>query len=343
MQMKTNKKNIFFLVIFAALYFAGTFFNFQNIAKLEKIYPSWSVRTDTDITDEMIRGIRYQLAQQEGNKLWPTFWVEQKAELKTFRHMSTQKVIYYDGDPFSVFPAEFLSGSYAGEFDTKKAAVSTALAWSLWGSYEVVGSSFELNEKEYEVSGVFKSEEKTAVVNGKEQSFLWKNIEVADLNQTANREEIEMLSQQYTSEGRVHIIDGKGMTMLIRLLANLPMLIGIILLGVMIIRILPRHSFYKSIGVFTSFLILAMSLPYLLSFFPSWLLPTKWSDFSFWINLFETIKRYVIQWFLLVPQDKDLLAKFTIVDSIFLLAVVLLAEWGIWYNSKKILQKKESL
>ncbi|WP_099204342.1 ABC transporter permease [Scatolibacter rhodanostii] len=327
------------IVLFSFLYFAGMVLSLRNIQELKQVYPGWSLRSQEEISAEQVLQSRRAFAEQADNIIWPTFWTEQRETMTTFRTASTQKIIYYDGDPTLVFPAEFLMGGYPGEMDVNRAAISNQLAFTLWGSEDVLGESFQIGEKEYTISGVFQSKEETVIAGNSNTEMKWKNIEIRDTENKLTREEIVLAAQKIGLSSEVHIIDGNGMVMLLNLFAYLPIVVGIFLICFAINRQLPQHSVVKNVGVFLFFLILALSLPWVLSKFPLWLLPTKWSDFAFWVKLFETLQEYIVSWFLLVPQDKDLVAKMSIIKSMVFLVITFTAEILLW---KKVWSKTVS-
>ena len=64
--------------------------------------------------------------------------------------------IRFNGEGSLCYPARFISGGYPGSEDTSGCATSTALAWQLFGSNDVVGQSLEWEGISLTVRGVFK-------------------------------------------------------------------------------------------------------------------------------------------------------------------------------------------
>lgn len=76
-------------------------------------------------------------------------------------------------------------------------------------------------------------------------------------------------------------------------------------------------------------LLFAIALPNLLQALPPWLIPTRWSDFEFWSQLWQTLSKRCHDLVALTPQFRDTEAKLAGIKAILacLGACVLLPGW----------------
>lgn len=318
------------IVFWAAVCLAGLWLSFRNVETVRRSYPGWSLHFEEEITEEQaVQSRRYFRSQEKKYAVWPTFWRERREEMRTFRGAMAAKAVCYDGDPALALPVNFYSGGYPGESDSTGAAVSAPLAWELWGSLEVLGQHFQIGETEYCVCGVFENREKTAILCGVGQGG-WSNVEITDKKRKIEREEMQRLPAQAGLPEYAYLIDGGGMASLMTFAAYAPLGLAVFLLLFRMIRLFPRHSLRRSAAVFSFWLLLALSLPWLLTQLPSWLVPTKWSNFAFWSELAERFGSYMREWLLLAPQDKDIAVKAAIAGQACILCLMPMAMKMLW-------------
>lgn len=100
-----------------------------------------------------------------------TFWCEETATLTASWRQTEAAVLYYWGDASLVWGADCLSGGMPAPLDAGGCAVSTALAWQLFGSEDAVGLTLSRENTEYTVRGVFESEEPVALLPKADAAF----------------------------------------------------------------------------------------------------------------------------------------------------------------------------
>ena len=100
-----------------------------------------------------------------------TFWCEETASLTASWRQTEAAVLYYWGDASLVWGADCLSGGMPAPLDAGGCAVSTALAWQLFGSEDAVGLTLSRENTEYTVRGVFESEEPVALLPKADAAF----------------------------------------------------------------------------------------------------------------------------------------------------------------------------
>lgn len=334
--MMKKAKRTAVVLFFCLLYLICAVYALKGAREIQRVYPGWSLRLNEEISHKDAEDIKNNIIDSSTELPFPTFWTEEKISMESYRKKITEKVVYYNGKAALALPTEFLSGAYPGELDTESVAVSNYLACELWGTEDAIGCTFKVDKKEYTVCGVFKSEEKTAIINGiEEKNLSWKNIEFLESSIDIPKEKLEKNIEQFGIAQDVHYIDGEGLSSIMRFAFYIPVLIGTVILFIYISRLLPKRSIFKGVVIFIICLILAAILPKLVATLPQWLLPTKWSDFTFWTGIFEGFEEEIKNWLRLVPQDKDLPAKFAMIRQMCLLFISSFAVFGIWKTISK--------
>lgn len=336
-------KNVAVILFFSLIYLLCAASALKGAQEIKVVYPGWSLRLNEEISNKSAEDIKNNIIDSKDELPFPTFWTEEKISMKSFRKKVTEKVVYYNGKAHLALPTEFISGAYPGELDTNSVAVSNYLAWELWGTEDAIGAKFTVEEKEYTVCGVFKSEEKTAIINGIDTpNLMWSNIELAENSDDIPKEKLERIVEQFGLSQEVHFIDGQGISAIMKFAFYLPILISAVILCIYISKILPRRSAAKGIVIFLICLIAAAMLPKLMGTLPPWLLPTKWSDFTFWTGIFESMGEEIKAWLKLVPQDKDLPAKAAMIKQVCVLFISCVSVVGIWLSVNKLSKSKKT-
>ena len=91
-----------------------------------------------------------------------SFWSEKAAAVSADSDRTAEDVtcIGFDGTAQDCLPVEYLQGTAPGVVG-QQCAISSTLAWTLFGSYDIMGLTVALDRTEYFISGVFKSKSKT--------------------------------------------------------------------------------------------------------------------------------------------------------------------------------------
>lgn len=285
--------------------------SFQNLAGLQQLYPGWSARYDTAITDRQLQQLKQYCAEQaeETGGVWPGFWAQSSETVTTDRAEQKTDLLIYDGDPAKLFPVQLHTGGYPGELDETRCAVSTALSWALWGSLDTVGQTLTVGGKTYTVSGVFQQTDFQLIQKGNEDT-LWTAMDLSSQTSLTREDVMQFLSGTGFPPEK-NLVDGGGIYGIVKLAIYLPLVIAGIL--ALCIFFLPgQKTPYRPVKIwlFWGFLLLlGCALPFLLNLVPAWLIPTKWSDFSFWNALGEKMQTYFTQWLQLVPTARDVQVK----------------------------------
>lgn len=212
-----------------------------------------------------------------------TFWCEQNATLATPWRQAEATVLYYWGDASLVLGRECRAGSPPAPLDTGGCAVSTALAWQLFGSEEAVGLTLCQEEAEYTVRAVFESSEPVALLPRQDAAFT--AVELPAGEETAQdpaawTDACLVKSGLPEPDWRLYTLLPAALA---RLLTLLPLLFGAAVLAAALARRAAHLTFpVRDLVVFVLLGAAALVLPAFFSAWPSWLTPSRWSDFSWW-------------------------------------------------------------
>ena len=151
-----------------AVWFAG---------RLWAAYPLVSVRSDVPVTGRQLEALRSALRQEDGaSALVPAFWSQVEGSAESRWETCGITAILYCGEYDAVYPAVLLEGRFPAAQENGKCAVSTAAAWQLWGSEDVLGQELEIEGDIYRVCGLFRSSASLALC-GESLDHGFSNIE----------------------------------------------------------------------------------------------------------------------------------------------------------------------
>lgn len=255
---------------------ALTIAGMQNAAALAQNCQSVSLRYRQPLAPETVADAREKLPGL-------TFWCEDVAALSTGWRQAEATALYYAGDAFLVWGADCRAGQLPAPLDKFGCAVSTALAWELFGSEDAVGLTLSLGDTAYTVRGVFESGERMALLPSEDAAFT--AVELAHTAETG--QDPAAWADALVAQSGLPAPDWRLYTglpaSLARLLAPLPLLFGAVALGAALVRRAARLAFPARDALF--FVLLgaaALALPAFFAAWPSWLTPSRWSDFGWW-------------------------------------------------------------
>ena len=220
---------------------------------------------------------------------WPTFWTETHAILDVSLRQSQVPAIFFSGDASLVWQLEFITGTAPSSIDNNGIALSEQLAHNLWGSTDIVGMSLYVDGEWRTVRGVFRGILDLALISfhieDTSQNFtaveLWAGYDRGGIT----RNEAEDFARASGLGQPNYILTGSAIS-LARFMSVLPLVIPIGYAFALIIKWLKKYYPMTVAPLFFGIIILfAILLPTLLNQIPAWLIPTRWSDFSFWGDL----------------------------------------------------------
>lgn len=268
---------------------------FACFNKLSAAYPCVSYRFLQPVKASSTKAV---------DKLSTAYWYSQQAEVFFGKKSRSAKAICVYGSPFLCYPMIFINGSYSGS--AYACAVSDALAFKLFNSTDIVGLTVKKDNKAYIINGVFNDSSEIIICPAlKTDSF--DNVEIeADFQQAG----IFAASRGLPSPD--FIIDGQVVDAVFCLILFLPLIFAALIL---IFRLFKTAK-NKELFAFVLLICLACTLPLALNALPDFLVPSKFSDFSFYENLYKNAGSALNQWFSLPPTVKDAGAKYSMLGCV---------------------------
>lgn len=151
-----------------AVWFAG---------RLWAAYPLVSVRSDVPVTGRQLEALRSALRQEDGaSALVPAFGARQRDRRKAAGKPAGSLPFYIAASMTRCILPCFWRGGSPLRRRMANAAVSTAAAWQLWGSEDVLGQELEIEGDIYRVCGLFRSSASLALC-GESLDHGFSNIE----------------------------------------------------------------------------------------------------------------------------------------------------------------------
>jgi hypothetical protein len=312
-------KKIILWFVFGVLLIIG-FREANVISRFSKI----SLRYENAISGQAaFRARQFSIENSTENSFWATFWREDRAKFSIGRGEIFSDVILFSGDANLVWHAEYVAGSAPGAADDYGVAVSEALAFKIWGGTNIVGQSVDADEKNRVVRGVFRGKEELALlsfdVNDVSQS--WTGAELSgESNNFGAAENFALAS----GLGRPDYVLTGGIISFAGFAAAAPLFIPFVYALILIFKFLRKYYSNRiAILFFAGLILFAIFLPSLLDSLPDWLIPTRWSDFSFWSSLFSQAENNLREFFSATPalRDVELKMKITRLVGISFLSV----------------------
>ena len=260
---------------------------------------------------ELIRQQTY--ARQDGAgyqpeaTLWQTY-PEQEIMASDNKKMNVNVVTVF-GDCGDISSSMLIAGAYPARSDASGCAVSNGLAFSLWGSTNAIGLPVKAEGKQFYVRGIFEEEEPRLFLQAQAESEEpLSNMQLTFADPGARERAGQYLSSAGFPEGR--ILDLTLFAWALGMIFRLPAIIlafGILGRVIRHGKMLCSYSILMVIYLFMAFGILAglwfcMDLPK----FPSDFIPTMWSDFEFWGNLFQEQGKNMVSWMAAGPAFRDM-------------------------------------
>lgn len=268
------------------------------------------------------------LTDQPEVTLWQVYSAREITD--GYLHNTTANVIVVFGDCEDITSESMLFGAFPSKSDTQGCAVSSGLAFSLWGSTQVLGVQVKIEGELFCVRGVFEDDNARVFRQAKAGSNKTLSNMQLIFPGGGTREDAERYLTAANFTGGT-ILDlplmGRGFSILFRLPA-------IVLAFGIIARLIMRAKKLWHYPVWlVSYLPLALAALTGLMFcidlpeIPSSFIPSKWSDFEFWKTLFFNHWRNFTKWISAAPtfRDKELWGSASAMLLLSIFASILVA------------------
>lgn len=200
---------------------------FWNAQRLARAAGGISLRYGEALEPRVVASALEYARDGRNNAAWsPTFWAVRQGVASANGREETVRMLRVCGDAELLATEPLLYGALPGPAGQGGCAVSSALAWQLWGALDVTGLELELDGERYTVRGVFESGEARAVTQ-----------EAAD-SRTAEYANVELTAMETAPEGTeaalafagasglgtpAHVVDGPALAGLACALCWLPL------------------------------------------------------------------------------------------------------------------------
>ena len=274
-------------------------------------YASISLRYETPFSGQTAYQARqYSIEHSEDKAFWLTFWHETKLLFESEFNSVSAACILFSGDAALVWPAKYLDGTAPGVTDGSGCSVSSALAWALWGSSDVVGKTVDIGDETRFVRGVFESEDELALLSVRDEvrSQSFSAVELSGGPADPTRSDVISFARSSGLGAPDSVLMGTPASFAAALAALPLVILAIYGLALCIARLKTRPAALRLSLLFT-LLVVAVSLPGLLDMLPGWMIPSRWSDFSFWGSLKNQIGDNFKEYLLLAPRLRDVAYK----------------------------------
>ena len=291
----------------------------SNARAVGRMYTPFSLRFDPLISGQAAVEARKYSIETGGETFWPSFWSEGTALFSVEFAEARADCIFYSGDASLIWPAEYVEGAPPGVTDGNGCAVSEALAHTLWGGTDVVGKIVEADGKERIVRGVFAGGHELALIalRDEDTSRSWSAAELSGGPQDAARGDADSFASASGLGKPENVLAGGGPAFLTGALAVFPVIILCVYWLILFLGFLGKQSKLAArLLPFLLIFIFAAALPRLLDSLPGYLIPSRWSDFSFWSGLIKQAGETLREFLSAEPALRDVECKTLLIRQI---------------------------
>lgn len=224
---------------------------------------------------------------------------------------SQTRIIQVYGSMAEVCPMEILYGNFCYQEDTKGCVIDEKTAYDLFRDKKVVGNTITYNSKQYIIRGVVKSKEQVVMISDYGKKTTYSNLELVFSDMEKGEQLAKNFIESYQlSSDYMTIVEGNFYTRLLHNIILLPaVVIWLYFLFLSGKQVWKRRTIPLQCGLFIGLFILIgivfLNNKTIQFYIPDRLIPTKWSDFDFWSNLFLEWKNRFIDFSYLIPLPKD--------------------------------------
>lgn len=245
-------------------------------------------------------------------------------------------VIETYGNMSYILPMNFVEGNFVYTKDEKGCVLDTKTAYDLFGTTKALNNSVTWKGKEYIVRGVAKAKDAMMLIEVTDDKYRFSNLEAMyhekkDKMIIDNQGQLlkNLLHKNNIAEP-VAILDGSLVALLLGNICRLPL--WILAFTIIFYFIQNTYQLRKSMflcllsGTFT--IILGMIFIKITKFgvhIPNQFMPTKWSDFEFYVNKYKEIKENMVAARDCTLMPKDILRNsYSFRCTVFLLLCLIL-------------------
>ena len=309
------KKRLFIILLsLAALIIWGSGIYYGQYIK--EHYQSVSIRMKEDriSVERFMTALKYEEYKNPKNIPHISAWNRLEDQTITNEELGipykTQLIEVY-GDINQVYPMRLTQGNLLTQEDYEGCMIDQVVAYKLFGTVDSVGNIITYRNKQYYIRGIIKSPEPIFFIQINDKKHTYSNLELVYEDKENGQELANAFMTQNNLADSYTLLDGPFYGGILDRLYRVPgWFLGFYMLYQILKviwrrRTLPLQAFVLLLG----FLAVWMVLKWLLEFqihIPERLIPTKWSDFSFWIEKYKEFRIQMGQMAYLTPTVKDI-------------------------------------
>lgn len=273
--------------------------------KTAAAYPTTSLRFEQALeTSQITRALEFQESKQNARAVSVSFWGQNQQDLFASNGRSVQNAVCigYCGNAEDCLPVTYTFGCAPGVLGMG-CGVSETLADALFGSSNVVGQTVTLQQQSYTITGVFSARDKVLLYPSQQNLTCVELRGVAIDTPKADAEQWALAAGLGKPQCVVY---GPQRAWAAKSLCWIPALVAaVVVLAKLICQSFGWPLLVRNVMWFAMALSFALLLPFLLAMLPGWLIPARWSDFSFWTELTENIRESRQAWQLSIHYWRD--------------------------------------
>lgn len=305
-QLYFTKRRILWIII---VLIAGTFLwivSILNQTYISDYHDAVSVRFhEPEITKHRIDNILEVMILREDNHI-PEITLWQRDEHIDITNEREDKsieisLITVAGDMSRIYPVPLVGGGYLSEEDNFGCVIDKATAYKLFGNSDVIGVKINYDKREYIIRGIIE-EVGSNVVIIQEEASSYKSIDAKkyscmELSYT-DTENAKLRAEEFILTNGLGspdtIIDAYQNQKLSYMLIHIPLWLSALMIIIYTARkvySLRASIIFTLIGVIGT-VVLCVSLIKVTNmylYFPSSMIPNRWSDFDFWADKLREI------------------------------------------------------
>lgn len=297
----------------------------QTAESVKNVFPAVSLRLSSPLTADDCLHIQDSFKKGFPDISRFAVWTQKQSIITNNsgdRGANTQVILFSGGEEI-VWPQKFLNLRSPDSVQGRGCSVSTQLAYELFGSTRVIGLPFKFEDNIYSVQGVFEFSDSLLMIPvSLENDFLFENLELL----ISPGKDGNAVAQAFLRENGLDadaVLNGPELGAVLCMISSLP----IFFVWFSVFISLFWKTLKKQIQIqykleAAVFLLLYLFLLVGLNTkIPASLIPTKWSDFSYWSRTAFLYKGRLIELLSLNVTAKDLF--FRIQCLILLLFIIL--------------------
>ncbi|MEG2500765.1 MAG: hypothetical protein RSA78_06840 [Oscillospiraceae bacterium] len=310
-------------IICAIVVFALALCSFKAALSLEFIGGGVSLRYVQPLSSAQVKTAINYAETSKNNALSPTFWKESTQSAYANEKSVSVTAIQYLGSANAALAAKYISGTAPGSGDEYGCALSAKTANALFGSCDIQGIEVTLLQKKYCVRGVFESRDNVCIISA-DETVGFTAMDLLGTSSADRRREAMAFAMSCGMPMPYQAVFGESLAAIAGIICLFPLFaIGVRTLWRLWRQSRSLSSAKRQLLLFVFALIVSLMLPLFLRAVPSWLLPSKWSDFSFWSNLIEIIKSSINEWFSIKACYRDVQIKYFLLQTTLFTALQL--------------------